>query len=106
MSQATETTLGNLHGVVATVLTTQLQQQEAVTEIDEDGCVVETDELQYTASPALIAAAMKFLKDNDITADKKVDKNMDSLANALSKKQKQSRLGSGGDAAKLSVVGE
>lgn len=106
MSKATELALGELHGAVATVLTAQILQEEAVTELDEEGCVVETGEMVYNASPALLAAAMKFLKDNDITADKKVDKNMDSLANALSKKQKQSRLGDATNAAKLSVVGE
>jgi hypothetical protein len=106
MSKATEQALSDLHGAVAKVLTKQVLREEVVTELDEEGNVVETDEMQYTASPALLAAAMKFLKDNDITADKKIDKNMGSLADALSRKQKQSRLVDASGAARLSVVGE
>jgi len=106
MSKASEKALSELHGTVAKVLTAQVLQQQSVQELDEDGCPVDTGEMEYIASPALLAAAMKFLKDNDITADKKVDKNMDGLSKALQKKQKHSRLSSGSEAAVLSVVGE
>lgn len=101
MSKASEKKLGELHGAVATVLTEQVLQKEAVQELDEDGIPVDTGEEQYCASPALLAAAMKFLKDNSITADIKVDNNMGNLADALAKKQKKSRMGSATEAAQM-----
>jgi len=103
MTKATERKLGELHGAVATVLTAQLLRQEEVQELDEDGYPSGTGEHEYVATPALLAAAMKFLKDNTITCDIKVDKNMTNLAEELAKKQKHSRLTDGGAAA-LKVV--
>lgn len=92
MSKATESKLNNLHGAVADVLTTQVLHQDAETAFDEDGEMVETGDMIYTASPALLAAAMKFLKDNDITADVEQDENLGNLRDALTKKQQYSRL--------------
>ena len=92
MSKATEHKLGALHGAVATVLTEQVLMKEEETEINIDGEVEGTGEMCYNASPALLAAAMKFLKDNSITCDITVDDNMGKLADALAKKQKHSRL--------------
>lgn len=103
MSKATEKKLSALHGAVADVLTHQVLAQEEVQELDDEGCPVGTGEMDYTASPALLAAAMKFLKDNSITADIKVDKNMSNLADALAKKQKHSRLKDGAGAALKAV---
>lgn len=90
--KATETKLSALHGAVATVLTAQVLQQEAETVFDEEGNLAETGGMVYTASPATIAAAIKFLKDNNITCDIEVDKGMNSLKDALAAKQKHSRL--------------
>lgn len=90
--KATETALNQLHAAVATVLTAQILKEEAVTTFDAEGNMVETGDTEYTASPATIAAAIKFLKDNSITCDIEVDKGMNSLQEALSRKQKHSRL--------------
>lgn len=105
MAKASEGQLGELHGAVAMVLTEMVTAKEEVQELDMDGMPFGTGEMQYTASPALLAAAMKFLKDNDITCDIKVEKNMTKLADALAQKQQHSRLSDGGAAA-LRVVGD
>lgn len=105
MSKATEQALGALHGAVATVLKDQILHRKKVTEFDEDGMEVETGEEVFDASPATIAAAIKFLKDNQIVADMETDENMNNLREALARKQKHSRLGDA-KAAALKVVGD
>ena len=105
MSKATESNLAALHGVVAKVLTHQINHQSEKTEFNVDGEEVGTGEMFYDASPATIAAAIKFLKDNQITCDIETDENMNNLREALAKKQKHSRLGNAKQAA-LKVVGE
>ncbi len=100
MSKASEDLLGKLHGAVAKVLTEQVQLQEEVQELDIDGIPQGTGELMYSASPATLATAIKFLKDNNITADAELDENMNGLADALAKKQKRSRLADAASAAK------
>lgn len=105
MSKASEKLLGELHGAVAKVLTDQILAQEEVQELDLDGVPQGTGEMEYSASPATLATAIKFLKDNSITCDIRVDKNMGNLADALAKKQKHSRLNDGAKAA-LKVVGD
>tara|TARA_R110002020_G_scaffold375177_1_gene586394 strand:- start:82 stop:396 length:315 start_codon:yes stop_codon:yes gene_type:complete len=99
MSKASEKLLGELHGAVAKVLTDQVLVQEEVQELDLEGVPVGTGEMEFTASPATLATAIKFLKDNSITCDIKVDKNMGNLAEALGKKQRHSRLNDGKAAA-------
>lgn len=82
MSKATETALGELHAAVAR----QLAKQIDATEIMEiDGKEIEIS----TASPALLGQAIKFLKDNSITADPDKDENLTNLAEVLEKKRKQ-----------------
>lgn len=103
MSKANEDKLGALHGAVATVLTAQISHQQEETVFDGDGEEVGTGEMVYTAAPATIAAAIKFLKDNQITCDVEVDENMNNLRESLAKKQKHSRLTDAGKAA-LRVV--
>lgn len=105
MSKASELLLGELHGAVAKVLTDQILATEEVQELDEDGMPYGTGDVQYTATPATLATAIKFLKDNSITCDIKVERNMGNLKDALSKKEKHSRLKDGASAA-LKVVGE
>ena len=105
MSKASEKLLGELHGAVAKVLTDQVSMQEEIQELDLDGVPQGTGEMEYSASPATIATAIKFLKDNQITCDIKVDKNMGNLAEALANKQRHSRLNDGARAA-LKVIGE
>lgn len=100
MSKATETKLAALHGAVADVLTSQITQQVEDVKFDADGNEVPTGVMVYTASPATIAAAIKFLKDNSITADVEQNENLNSLRDALANKQKRSRLGNPTEEAK------
>ena len=93
MSKATEQKLSALHGAVADVLTAQISHQEEDMSYDENGEAVSTGKMVYVASPATIAVAVKFLKDNSITADIEQNKNLDSLAATLANKQKRSRMG-------------
>lgn len=103
MSKASETNLGALHSAVAQVLTAQVSHQVEETIFDEEGNEVSTGEQLYTAAPATLAAAIKFLKDNQITCDIEVDENMSNLREALAKKQRHSRL-EGAKEAALKVV--
>ncbi|ASL24429.1 putative terminase small subunit [Alteromonas phage vB_AspP-H4/4] len=105
MSKATELALGDLHGAVAKVLTSQVLHETEETTFDEEGNEVPTGNVAFDASPATIAAAIKFLKDNQITADMETDENMNNLREALARKQKHSRLGDA-KAAALKVVGD
>jgi hypothetical protein len=101
---ATEHEMEILHKAVATVLTSQINHQEEVVTWDAEGNEVSTGEMKYTAAPATMAAAIKFLKDNQITCDIEDNKEMGSLKKALDQKQKRSRLGNAKGAANLSVV--
>lgn len=100
MSKATESKLATLHGKVADVLTAQLDHQVEDVEYDADGNAIPTGNMMYTASPATIAVAVKFLKDNSITADMEQNENLNSLRDVLANKQKRSRLGNPVDDAK------
>lgn len=100
MSKATESKLAALHGAVADVLTSQITQKVEDVKFDADGNEIPTGEMVYTASPATIAAAIKFLKDNSITADVEQNENLNSLRDALANKQKRSRLGNPTEEAK------
>lgn len=99
MSKATERKLGDLHGAVAEVLLAQVTREEEETTFDADGNMVPTGDMVYSASPAVLATAIKFLKDNSITCEIEVDKNMNGLKEALSKRQKHSRLVGAAEAA-------
>lgn len=90
--KANESKLSDLHGAVAQVLTAQITHKEAEVELNMDGEEVPTGNEVYTASPAVLAAAIKFLKDNQITCDIEVDTNMNNLRESLAKKQRHSRL--------------
>ena len=100
MSKATESKLNSLHGAVADVLVSQLSQEMAVTNFNEEGELVETGDTVRSASPATLAAAIKFLKDNHITADIETNDNLNKLRETLANKQKHSRLGSAAMAAR------
>lgn len=93
MSKATETELTALHGALAKVLSAQIEHQEEETTFNADGMEVGTGNKRYTASPATMSAAIKFLKDNQITADIETDENLSNLKDVLAKKQKHSRTG-------------
>ena len=78
---AKEDKLAELHCIVAQVLATQVG--ERVEEEQEDGTAVEL----YTATPALLTCAMKFLKDNEITCMREVGDNISKLEEALRAKR-------------------
>ena len=92
MAKATESKLAALHQAVAQVLTEQVLHEEEETTFDGEGETVGTGMMIKTATPALLATAARFLKDNDITCDVEQDENMGSLREALGRKQKKSRL--------------
>lgn len=100
MSKATEEKLSALHAAVADVLTAQVTHQQEDVSFDADGNEVSSGEMVYTASPATIAVAVKFLKDNSITADINTNENLNSLRDQLANKQKRSRLEDPATAAK------
>ena len=104
MSKANETKLGALHGAVAQVLTAQISHTEDEMILNMDGEEEATGNIIHTVAPATIAAAIKFLKDNQITCDIEVDENMNNLRESLAKKQRHSRLKDAGKAA-LEAVG-
>lgn len=85
MSKANNDILGELHGLVAKIMTKQLKQ-EALVEIDGEKVMMSM------ASPALIGQIVKFLKDNHTTADKELDDNLNNLEELLKHKKKRGKL--------------
>ena len=86
MAKVTETQLVSLHEVVAKVIAVQMEQTEEY--LDEEGNL----NVAYTASPALISVATKFLKDNSITCAIEEDENLGKLEAIFANKQKKGRL--------------
>ena len=80
---AQETKLAELHEVVATVLIDQVGER-AIEHDDETGEEVEL----YTATPALLTCAMKFLKDNDITCEPSEDSSTKKLEDKLKERRR------------------
>lgn len=78
-----ESELNELHAIVAKTLRDQLEATMIVA--DEEGKEKEIS----LATPALLAQAIKFLKDNNITTVEEMDENMDQLKELLEKKQKR-----------------
>ena len=85
MSKIDDSNLNALHEVLAAVLVEQVEARAQFT--DEDG--VEHD--ISTASPAMLAVAAKFLKDNNITCSVEDDTNLGRLDELLSNKTKKGR---------------
>lgn len=92
MSKATEDALSDLHGTVAQVLSEVVAHEEEEVTYDEEGNAQPTGNMIRTVTPAMMATAVKFLKDNQITCDIDQDENMNNLRDTLAKKQKRSRL--------------
>ena len=90
--KSTEGRLAALHSAVAEVLIEQVLHEEEETTFDGEGETVGTGLMMKTATPALLATAARFLKDNDITCDVEQDENMSGLKDLLSNKQRHSRL--------------
>lgn len=70
--KASEEVLNNLHGVVATTLALALGEEEV--------------------QVGMMAQAIKFLKDNDITASMSDDENLHTLSDALKEKRSKRKL--------------
>ena len=84
-TKATEKELEQLHAVVASVLKTQLTATATV--VNEEGEIIEMS----MVTPAIIAQAIKFLKDNNITATPEIGDDLDDLANMLKDKPQRGR---------------
>jgi hypothetical protein len=89
MSKSTEQELDELHGAVARVLRTQIEEQ----------VTTDAGEQILVASPALLGQAIKFLKDNGITTTIEDDSDLGKLDEMLREKQQKRslRLASGGE---------
>jgi len=86
MARSTEQELSALHGEVARVLISQLS--ETITMTDENG----EKSVVAVATPATLGVAIKFLKDNDITASIADDENMNELDEMLKRKREKRGL--------------
>lgn len=80
-----ETDLNALHQLVAQTLAEELERKP--TPIEIDGTMITPEQ---SISPALLAQAIKFLKDNSITSTPEEDENLESLRDTLKNKSKHS----------------
>lgn len=98
-NKASEATLDNLQGSLASVMAEQVEYKEAIVEYDADGNAYEGSEERYTASPALLGVIEKFLKNNSIMTDISTNENTETLQKAMARKTRrsdnQSRLPTG-----------
>ena len=79
--------LNNLHTVVAKVLVKELTKKDTM--------LIDGEEVDISSpSPAMVAQAIKFLKDNDISSTVEDDINLNELSEILKKKSKHSKLAS------------
>jgi hypothetical protein len=84
MTKATEDDLSALHGAVARALTEVVA--EGATEVLRKKGDADDEVVKVTASPAYLAAAITFLKNNNITAGKG-NEDLDKLKRALENKR-------------------
>jgi len=96
--KGTEDRLNELHGKLTEAFIEVVEETEDNYVRNEYG-EYEKKGTRRVASSTMLAAAAKFLKDNEITTDVTVDEDMNHLKEVLSKKQKHSRLKNAGDAA-------
>lgn len=90
---AKEGVLGGLHGLIAQVLAAQVGNKVKVLVFTPDG-EIELDEYDqpvtadvFDASPQLLATAIKFLKDNEITATAEQSVEVANLEDEVAKKR-------------------
>jgi len=86
MAKSTEQELATLHGAIARVLISQISETIMMT--NELGVEAEVS----VVTPATLGVAIKFLKDNDITASIADDENMSELDDMLKKKREKRGL--------------
>lgn len=98
MTKATDKVLGQLHGKLAASMLKALEAaDEAANLIEEFSEEIPPEvyaylEKQRDASPALLTAVSKFLKDNDITCAIEDTPEMTELAQTLAQKRRVSTL--------------
>ena len=80
--------LGKLLDAISMVL--EAQVSEALPVLDEEG--KETNEKYYTASPALLTVAARFLKDNNITCVVEDSKSLSQLKDKLAQRKKRGKV--------------
>ena len=96
---ATDKQLGELHGVLAERMKLALESADSaqylLDEFAEDlpTPVIEYLEKQTAASPALLTAVAKFLKDNSITCAVEDSAEMTDLQKRLKEKQRRKKVG-------------
>lgn len=83
---ANEKTLGNLHEAVAQALIVGVQPRELPGYVDEE-TGEEVPAQVLPPSPAMLQAAAKFLKDNNVTCDVSDDNSMGELADLMAKRR-------------------
>ncbi len=81
---ASDKQLSALHEALATVIAAQVQ--ETLVELDDAGNPVSE---VYSATPALLTVAARFLKDNDITCTVEDSKGLTELADELASRRKR-----------------
>ena len=86
MAKSTEQELSELHGAIARVLLNQISETITITDDNGESSVV------AVATPATLGVAIKFLKDNDITASIADDENMNELDELLKRKREKRGL--------------
>ncbi len=94
---AKEGVLGGLHSLVAQVLSAQVGHTVMLPQFDHDGEVLLDDDgnpilvEEYDASPQLLATAIKFLKDNEITATAEQSVEVANLEDEVAKKREANK---------------
>lgn len=83
MSKATEDKMNKLHGQLAETLTTMVKVRTVI-RTDKEGNEYEED---VDPSPAALAVAAKFLKDNAVTMTPEQSTAVDELEDALTKRR-------------------
>ena len=83
---AAEGELNDLHALVAKTLAKELQRKDVMMVGGEE------IDVPRDVPPALLAQAIKFLKDNSITTTAETDENLEELSTVLANKQKKGRL--------------
>lgn len=87
MSKATEDDLGGLHGQLARTLTGMIQVRTRI-KVDKEGNQVEEE---VEPSPAALAVAAKFLKDNNITAAPSQSTDVEDLEKSLAERRRKAK---------------
>lgn len=88
MAKINDKELGNLLNALAAVLESQVS--EVQDELDEAG--LPTGNKYYTATPALLTVAARFLKDNNITCAVSDSKGMQGLKDKLAERKKHGKV--------------